>query len=318
MKVIRDGQGDSATTPSVVAIGVFDGVHRGHQAIITRAKIAAADRGVPSVVITFDPHPASVLAPANAPLAIESLERRLERFRELGVDIVRLVTFDEAASSESAESFVRRLIHDELGAVHVVVGEDFRFGRDRYGDARRLSEWGEQLGFSVEACGLIGTGERFSSTSVRRAVLEGRLDTAMEILGHPFGIIGEVIHGDARGGSELGFPTANIQTSVGQLLPTIGIYAGAALAHGKWYPAAISLGRRPQFYENGDTLLEAHLPGFSGDIYGEQLQLVFFAWLRGEESYDSLEALIEQISVDVARTRELFQKISQDGETLLT
>jgi riboflavin kinase/FMN adenylyltransferase len=304
--------------PSVVAIGVFDGVHRGHQMLISKLVEAARVRNIRSVVVTFDPHPATVLAPHAAPQLIETVRQRCEHLRYLGVDEVLVLPFDVTASQEEAVDFVDRVLVNLLRSAHVVIGEDFRFGRERFGDVRRLTQWGGERGFSVESVSLVGDGERFSSTAVRAALSRGDIAEAERILGHAVVLEGSVIHGDARGGAELGFPTANLELASTQIIPGTGIYAGAScLPSGEWMASAISVGTRPQFYDGGELLVEVFVVNFSGNLYGEELRTVFLERLRGEMTFPSVDELVEQMSRDVGQATLIFEEFSPSEETLL-
>lgn len=293
---------------SIVAIGVFDGVHLGHREIIHRTVTTARLHGTPSVVVTFDPTPAEVLAPERAPRLLDSLEHRAALLGELGVDEVRVVPFSHDASQEEARDFVRRVLVDSCRAGLVVVGEDFHFGKNRGGNVATLSAWGEEFEFDTLAMALLSDGERISSTRIRECVARGDVASATVMLGRPFGYFGmQVVHGDSRGGTELGYPTANIAPSTRLIRPALGIYAGSAtLPDGQRYAAAISVGKRPQFYENGDVLIEAFLLDFSGDLYGKPIDLEFFEYVRPEMAFPSVEELVEQMGRDVARTAEIF------------
>lgn len=299
MIVVRDGD---ATPPGrhVVAVGVFDGLHRGHQRVVAEARDAAG--AGPLAVATFDPHPAEVLDPARAPLLIATLDQRLEGLAALGVDVARVVTFDAALAAESAESFVRRVLVAGLGASSVVVGEGFRFGHDRAGDVALLARLGARLGFGVRAVAPYGEDGRISSTRVRAALARGDVEAARGLLGHAFTLRGVVARGDARG-RELGFPTANLAVAARQALPAHGVYAALARTpDGATRPAATSVGVRPQFYDRAATLVEAHLLGFDGDLYGATLDLAFVARLRDEARFSNVNALAAQIGTDVEAT----------------
>lgn len=293
---------------SVVAIGVFDGVHLGHRQIIHRAVATARHHGAPCVVVTFDPTPAEVLAPDRAPRLLDSLEHRAALLRELGVDEVRVVSFSHEAAQEEARDFVRRILVESCQAGMIVVGEDFHFGKNRGGSVATLTEWGEEFEFETLALALLGDGERISSTRIRECVSRGDVASATQMLGRPFGYFGmEVVHGDARGGAELGYPTANIAPSTRLIRPELGIYAGSAtLSDGQRYAAAISVGKRPQFYENGEVLIEAFLLDFFGDLYGKPIDLEFFEFLRPEMAFESVDDLVAQMGRDVAKTAEIF------------
>jgi len=291
-----------------VAIGVFDGVHQGHQAVLRQVVALARDHDLDAIVVTFDPTPAEVLAPERAPKMLATLNDRLREFEALGVDEVRIVQFSADASHEEAVAFVDRVVVAGCGARVVVVGEDFHFGRNRQGNVERLRMWGETRNFAVRPVTLVGDVSHFSSTRTRSLIAAGEVAEAGRVLGRPFSYRNvEVVHGDARGGAELGFPTANIDPSVRLIRPALGIYAGFAdLANGSRLAAAISVGKRPQFYEDGSLLIEAYLCGFSGDLYGQPITLSFLELLRGEMKFDSVESLIEQMHRDVKKTEEVF------------
>lgn len=312
MQIVRDtsacpdlGEG------SAVTIGAYDGLHLGHRAVIDRVRAVAADRSLASAVVTFDRHPASVVRPESAPLLLCDLDQKLELLESTGVDIVVVVGFDEARASETADEFVREVLVECLRARSVIVGADFHFGKGRGGNVALLESLGPDLGFDVLGMDLVdadgspaANGERVSSTSIRRALAEGDLSTASRMLGRRHEVRGVVAHGDARG-RELGFPTANVSVPGSIQLPADGIYAGwFERADGTVHPTAISLGRRPTFYETADaSLLEAHLLDFSGDLYDEHVAVRFVERIRGEEKFDSVEALVEQMNrdCDVAR-----------------
>jgi len=295
----------------VVTIGAYDGVHLGHQAVIAEVRRRAASAGARSVVITFDRHPASVVRPESAPKLLTDLDQKLELLEPTGVDHVYVVTFDEARASESAEDFVRVDLVDRLGARLVAVGDDFHFGRGRAGDVALLSRMGTDLGFEVIGHQLVGIDghaatESVSSTRIRAALADGDLAAANAMLGRPHEVRGIVGHGDARA-RELGFRTANVAVPLDIRLPADGIYAGRYVTpDGVERPCAISLGRRPTFYEFADTsLLEAHLIDFDGDLYGQPAHVRFIEHLRPELKFDSVEALIDQMGRDVEQCRQI-------------
>jgi riboflavin kinase/FMN adenylyltransferase len=311
VQVIRDA--DSCPRPeegTAVTIGFFDGVHLGHRVVIGEARRLAAELGARSAVITFDCHPATVVRPESAPPLLTDLEQRLELLATTGIDYAVVVHFDEERSLESAEDFVRHELVDCLGARAVVVGADFHFGHGRKGDVDLLERMGAEHGFEVDGIELVASGSEgarsVSSTAIRDALAAGDIDGANRMLGRPHEVRGVVQTGDKRG-RELGFPTANVAVPDGIQLPADGIYAGWYVRpDGTEHPAAISLGRRPTFYENQPySLLEAHLLGFSGDLYGQGASVRFVARLRGEERFESVEALVEQIGRDVTRAREV-------------
>jgi riboflavin kinase/FMN adenylyltransferase len=313
MIVLRDGEIDpTSSEPSVVAIGVFDGLHRGHQAIITELISLKKKYDAVATVVTFDPSPAMVLAPDKAPHLLATFEQRLEGLQALHVDQVRVITFNSAVEMESARHFIERVVVKELRARCVVVGEDFHFGHNREGTVSMLRTVGAELGFDVESSPLHGGGERWSSTAVRRSLERGDMVSAQRVLGHHFTLRGVVVHGDERG-EALGFPTANLSLTPHQAIPLDGVYAGATRLGGKWWPAAISVGTRPQFYENGALLVEIHVPGFEGDLYGVELDVVFLARLRAQLKFANVKKLTAQIEHDVVETRHVFAEFASGG-----
>ena len=317
MRVIRDAEPSLSDEPSVVAIGVFDGVHLGHQKVIAILRRLATERHARAVVVTFDPHPARLLAADRAPRSIGTIGQRIETLELLGVDVVRVLTFDRELALESPVEFIERVLVGQLHAVHVVVGRDFHFGRDRAGDVALLTREGAQRGFDVWGAPIYGAATRWSSTVVRQALHAGDVELANATLGRPFVLRGIVEHGDARG-ADLGFPTANLGLATFQQIPAIGIYAGAArLADGDWWPAAISVGTRPQFYASGELLVEVHLPGFSGNLYDAELNVAFLRRLRGELTFEGVGALITQMGHDVSQSVEIFKMFSPRAHALL-
>ncbi len=315
MIVVRDTESaafEGRTTK--VAIGVFDGLHLGHQKVI-ETLLALEGEGL-ATVVTFHPHPALVLAPEHPLRLLQTVEQRLEGLELLGVEQVRLLTFGPKLARQSAQEFIQRALVDELHAVDVLVGRDFRFGHDRQGDVDTLRRAGASRGFVVHEAPTYGV-PRWSSTAVRSALAEGELAAANVILGRPFVLRGDVEHGDARG-RDLGFATANMALGEHQAIPQIGIYAGAArTADGQWHAAAISIGTRPQFYDDGPLLVEVHLPDFSADLYGQQIDVAFLERLRGEITFADVDALVAQIGRDVEQTRVIFKKFSPRDARLL-
>jgi riboflavin kinase/FMN adenylyltransferase len=315
MNIVRDGT-TASREQSVVAIGVFDGLHRGHQAVIARLVALAKEYGTLATVVTFDPSPAMFFAPTKAPRLVATLDQRLEGLEALGVDQVLVLTFDATLANESARDFIQRVLVDQLRTRAVVVGEDFHFGHDRQGNVALLEEVGARDGFSVHPAPLFGDEARWSSTLVRQALARGDLEVARAILGHPFTLRGDVVHGDERGAT-LGFRTANLALGMYQQLPAEGVYAGATAIEGKLWPAVISIGTRPQFYENGELLVEVHVPGFDANLYDSRLDVVFLARLRGQSTFDDESALSEQIGRDVAQTLQIFEDLSSEERQLL-
>ena len=291
MKVTR--LPDADPRPRRVAVGTFDGVHRGHREVI----------GGADTVLTFDPHPLSVIAPARAPLLLTTLERKAELVASLGVEELVVVPFDQEFAALTADEFVDVVLVQRLGATHVSVGENFRFGHGAEGDAARLAADGR---FETRVAPLLEVdGEVVSSSHIRGLVLGGAVEYADQLLGAPFLLTREVVHGDKRG-RELGYPTANLLPADGYVTPGHGVYAcRATVASGATYAAATNIGVRPMFETGRGELIEAFLLDFSADIYDQPLRLEFLKRLRGEKRFESIDALIEQMGRDVDEARAI-------------
>ncbi|MET8681461.1 bifunctional riboflavin kinase/FAD synthetase [Streptomyces sp. NPDC004647] len=294
---------------SVVTIGSYDGVHRGHQLIIGRAVARARELGIPSVIVTFDPHPSEVVRPGSHPPLLAPHHRRAELMAELGVDALLILPFTAEFSKLSPADFVVKVLVDKLHAKVVVEGPNFRFGHKAAGDVDFLAELGATYDYEVEVVDLYvrgeaGGGEPFSSTLARRLIAEGDVAGAMEILGRPHRVEGVVVRGAQRG-RELGYPTANVETLPHTAIPADGVYAGWLEVEGESMPAAISVGTNPQF-DGTDRTVEAYAIDRVGlDLYGLHVAVDFLAYLRGQEKFDSIEALMEGIADDVKRSREM-------------
>ena len=298
---------------SIVTIGAYDGVHRGHRFVIEQVKRTAETLGARSVVVTFDRHPASVVRPESAPRLLTDLEQKLELLARTGVDATVVIHFDEAQSAEAPHSFVQRVLVEGLAMRRIVVGADFHFGSHRQGNVALLRTLGATADFDVEPIELIerndGVDEPISSTAIRRAMAGGDVDVAARLLGRPFQARGPVVQGDQRG-RLLGFPTANVEVPNFICLPADGVYAGwYERPDGSRHPCAINLGRRPTFYEHADhSLLEAHLLDFQGDLYGERAHVEFTHFLRSERKFDGFEALKAQLKHDVEQSRSVLAR----------
>ncbi|MGC4805425.1 bifunctional riboflavin kinase/FAD synthetase [Micromonospora sp. DT233] len=289
---------------SVVTIGVFDGVHKGHQATIGHAVARARQLGVQSVVVTFDPHPAEVVRPGSHPAVLTEPARKAELIEALGVDALCVVPFTPAFSRLPAEAFVHDILVEHLHAALVVVGENFRFGHKAAGDVALLERLGRAFGFSVEGASLVAEASTvFSSTYIRACVDAGDVTAAGVALGRPHRVEGVVVRGDQRG-RELGFPTANLLCHRHAAVPADGVYAAWLVrrGHRERLAAAVSVGTNPTF-SGRERRVEAYALDFSGDLYGERLALDFVTRLRGQVRYDSVEPLIAQMNEDVERTR---------------
>ena len=300
------------TDGAVVTIGAYDGVHLGHQAVLRLVRELADARGFEAALVTFDRHPAEVVRPESAPRLLTTLEQRLELLDATGdLDLCWVLTFDEARSKEAAEDFVREVLVDGIGARLVVVGADFHFGHRRGGNVPLLERMGAELGFEVLGLGLVAvegdpTAVPYSSTRIRELLAKGDVAEAARLLGRPHEVRGVVERGDQRGAEHLGMPTANLTVPERICLPADGVYAGTFVAEDEVErPAAISVGTRPTFYEDGDVLVEAYVLDFDGDLYGQRVKVRFREWVRGQERFDSTEALVEQMNADVEATRRI-------------
>ncbi|MFT5224250.1 MAG: riboflavin kinase/FMN adenylyltransferase, partial [Glaciecola sp.] len=294
---------DVPAVPSAVAVGVFDGVHAGHRQAVRKMAKAATTHSLRPVVLSFDPDPAHVLGPDHAPpLLMTPRTRATTLIHECGVTGVLLLPFTLDVSRLSPADFVQRVLVDALGAKHVAVGANFRFGHKAAGTPELLQQLGQVHGFTVWIEDLLSAEDAVvSATRIRQAVAEGRVEQASELLGRPFLLEGVVVRGD-QVGRELGFPTANLRPDPRLVVPKVGIYAAWAHLDGARVPAAVSIGWRPTF-DGKDLRIEAHLLDFDGDLYGTDLALAFTHRLRDEVKFDTVDALVEQIAADVTDTR---------------
>ena len=288
---------------AAVAVGAFDGVHRGHQAVIASAREAAQRLGVPLGVVTFDPHPRRLFQPEAAPFRLMTADQMARALASLGVDRLYLIPFDAEMAGMSDEDFARRVLSEGLGIAHAAVGFDFTFGKGRSGSPEALRTYGETLGFTVSVTDRIddASGLKLSSSAVREALKAGDMDRAAAILGRPFAIEGEVIHGDKRGRT-IGVPTANVAMS-DYMRPAYGVYATRTrLADGRVIKGVANLGVRPMF-EIEQPLLEIWLLDFNESLYGQTLETELVAFLRGEMKFNGLDELKVQIEADAVAAR---------------
>jgi riboflavin kinase/FMN adenylyltransferase len=282
-----------------LAIGFFDGVHLGHQQIIRQTISDARQHDAIALVITFDRHPNSVVAPNRVPPLIYSLSQKLHAIESVGAESLLLIHFDRAFSEQTGEAFIHELAR-ELGSLQsICVGANFVFGHQRRGNVALLKTLGEELGFSVHGMAAVSLdGEVVSSTRVRETIQAGKLDLASQMLGRPYSLSGPVVTG-AKVGRQLGFPTANLDV-IGLVLPPNGVYAVHAVARGQTYRAVVNIGLRPTL-QNPQPLVqvEAYLLDFSGDLYGQELEIIFVEKLRAEKKFASMAELKEQIARDI-------------------
>jgi riboflavin kinase/FMN adenylyltransferase len=293
MKVISLPDVEPGSRPRRVSIGTFDGVHLGHREVIRGA----------DTVLTFDPHPLAVIHPEATPKLISTFTVKRDLIAGLGVDELVVIPFDKGFASQTAEEFVKDVLIDRLGAAQVSVGENFRFGKFARGTPEFLEEHGE---FETRVVPLVeAAGEAISSSHIRGLVAAGEVGPAAEFLGGPFLFEGEVVPGDRRG-RDLGMPTANLVPDERYVVPGHGVYA--AWAHG--FPAAVNVGVRPTFETGRGLLVEAHLIGFDGDLYGETLRIAFVERLRGEKRFESVDDLIAQMNRDVEEAKQIAESAS--------
>jgi len=303
MELIRDLESvPDAVKGGVLTVGVFDGVHLGHQAVLRRAVARADALGAAATVFTFHPHPLEVLRPGEAPPLIQTFGQKLEMIRTLGVAAVLWPRDTAGILAMTPEGFIRTVARDALAVRAMVEGGGFRFGAGGAGDPAMLEDLGCACGFDVEFVGVVEVdGRRVSSTRIRQAIAAGRVDEAARCLGRPYSYVGTVVEGHHRG-ARLGYPTVNV--SAPQFLrPAEGVYAGRAEVHGRRHAAAISVGRTPTFGDQGPLTVEAHLLDFEGELYGEQVTLEFVAYLRPQHTFTNPEALKAALARDCSRVR---------------
>ncbi len=291
---------------SWLTVGVFDGVHRGHQQIMHQLTAGAHAAGVPAVVVTFWPHPATVLGNREVK-TLTTPDERADLLAALGVDIVVTQTFDASVANTSAADYVA-LLKKHLGFDHFLIGYDFALGKGRQGNAARLAEMGQALGYEVDVIPALGDESGvISSTEIRKLVALGDVADAAVLLGHCYGLHGPVEHGDNRG-HDLGFPTANISYPDGKLLPANGVYACHVWVDGRRHAGAINVGVRPQFHQDAaKPLVEAYILDFDRDLYGRDLRLEFVERLRDERKFSSVDGLVAQMHRDVLKAREILR-----------
>lgn len=294
--------GDRGT---VVTVGTFDGVHRGHWHLLSEVCRTAERLGMPSVLVTFDPHPLQILRPDHAPPLLTTPREKIEVLAESGLNYVVFLRFDRRLSNYSPERFVTEILIGRFGMRHLVIGYDHGFGRGRSGDVKMLQALGGELGFGVDVVGPVSWGsDPVSSTRIRRALLEGDVKAAAEGLGRPYSIRGYVVRGDGRG-RRLGFPTANLElTDPARLVPAPGIYAVRAQYRTRSLDGVLHVGPRPTFPGAAATI-ELHLFDFDEDLYGAELQVRFCARLRGIERFETEQALIEAMGQDCAEAKRV-------------
>lgn len=298
----------------VMAIGVFDGVHRGHQAILRRLVERAREKAGTSVILSFHPHPQKVISPADAPLLLQTPRQKEAILESLQIDVLIKLPFNRRFSLLSPREFAHDILFKQ-GIREIYVGSNFRFGHRRSGDFDTLKRLGQEFGFEVYETEVVCfRGTRVSSTRIREVLRQGRVALARRLLCRPYQIRGTVVRGSGRG-RDLGFPTANLHPE-NELIPATGIYATRVRVNGNRLVGATSIGYRPTFPQALPhvPVVETYILDFKGDIYGQALQLDFWFRLRGEKRFDSLEALVEKMNADIARIRRYWQKVLSSGK----
>ena len=292
----------------VLALGNFDGMHRGHLKIIERVRRGAEERGSTAVAMTFDPHPSKIVRPDKAPPLLMTPQQKLESLACAGMHGVAIVRFTPDLARWEPEAFVRTVLVEWLRVAEVWVGANFLFGHDRSGNFSLLRSLGARYGFRAENIDPVRYKDFVvSSTRVRRLISEGRVDEAGALLGHHYALDGSVVQGQKRG-RELGFPTANVCAD-NELLPPNGVYATTMIVDGVAYPSLTNIGTRPTFESGEESVIETHALGFDKDLYGTKVRIGFVLRLRDEKKFDGIDALKSQIDADQARTRDLFDRM---------
>ncbi len=298
----RDGRG------TVITVGTFDGVHRGHWAVLQEIRRRAQESGLRSVLVTFHPHPLKIVRPDEAPPLLTTPAEKKEILAETGLDYAAFLSFNHVLADYSPRRFVEEILMARLHVEELVIGYDHGFGRGRSGSVATLREIGQELGFAVDVVSPVKTGETpVSSTRIRKALLDRRVEDARQGLGRPYCLRGLVVRGDGRG-SQLGFPTANLRVTVnGKLIPPAGVYAVRAGLRRGTFDGAIHIGPRPTFRGSPPTI-ELHLLNFEGDLYGEEVRVEFIRFLRDVQPFSSASALVDQLRADVEAARRMLRE----------
>jgi len=297
MKIFHGTENANILRPTVLTLGVFDGLHLGHQKIMkTVVERAIAAEAVPTA-ITFDPHPRSVLHPENSPPLLQTLDQRLSNFEVLGIKQAIVIRFDEEFANKQAEIFLREIIHERLQAKEIYLGHGFAFGKNRGGNIKLLKKMSEELGFVADEVAEVRLrGKRISSSKIRKLLKDGKVNLARRMLGRPYGVEGVIIRGDRRGHT-IGFPTANLKPN-NRVIPKYGVYATAILIDGVWRKGITNVGVRPTFEGNNDPSIETYVFDFDRDLYGDVLRVRFLHRIRDEKKFNGIEELTSQIQKD--------------------
>ncbi|HEY8563220.1 MAG TPA: bifunctional riboflavin kinase/FAD synthetase [Pyrinomonadaceae bacterium] len=308
MKIFHGTDNAGIARGTVLTLGVFDGLHLGHQRIMQTVVESAAATGAVPTVITFDPHPRAVLHPENAPPLLQTLDQRLANFEVLGIKQTIVIRFDKEFADTDAETFLRDIVHERLQAREVFLGKGFFFGRNRGGNIDLLREMSKKLGFFADEVAEVRLrGARISSSKIRRLLADGKVNLARRMLGRPYGVEGQIIHGLQRGRT-IGFPTANLHPH-NRVIPKFGVYATATLIDGKWRRSITNVGIRPTFDDASNPSIESYIFDFDGDLYGDVLRVRFLRRLRDERKFNGIDELRAQIQKDTRRALNYFSRI---------
>jgi riboflavin kinase/FMN adenylyltransferase len=307
MKIFHGTGNAKISRPTVLTLGVFDGLHLGHQRImqtvVNRAKLVNA---VPTA-ITFDPHPRSVLYPENTPPLLQTLDQRLAAFEFLGIEQAIVIRFNKDFAAQDADTFLREIVHDRLQAKEVYLGKGFAFGKNRGGNIELLRKLSAELGFAAdEVAEVCLRGRRISSSRIRELLSDGRVNLARRYLGRPYGVEGVIVRGDRRGHT-IGFPTANLKPK-NRVVPRYGVYATATLIDGDWRRSITNIGVRPTFKAEADPSIETYIFDFDGDLYGDVLRVRFLHRIRDERKFNGIEELKNQVAKDSQIALNYFQR----------
>ncbi|QQS39971.1 MAG: bifunctional riboflavin kinase/FAD synthetase [Acidobacteriota bacterium] len=307
MQIFHGTENASIARLTVLTLGVFDGLHLGHQAIMkTVVERASVSEGVPTV-ITFDPHPRAVLHPESAPPMLQTLDQRLANFNVLGIEQAIVIRFTKEFADQEAEEFLREIVHERLQAKEIYLGHGFAFGKERRGDIELLRKMSGELGFTADEVPEVRLrGIRISSSRIRQLLKDGQVNLARRMLGRPYGIEGVIIRGDRRGHT-IGFPTANLKPE-NRVVPKFGVYATATLIEGVWKKGVTNIGVRPTFESDSEPSIETHIFDFEGDLYGSVLRVRFLHRIRPERKFSGIGELKAQIERDVETAKRFFSR----------
>lgn len=308
MKIFHGTDNAGIARPTVLTLGVFDGLHLGHQRIMQIVAERAQATGSVPTAITFDPHPRSVLYPENAPPLLQTLDQRLANFEVIGIEQAIVIRFDRHFADQDAQIFLRDIIHDRLQAKEVYLGKGFAFGKNRGGNIDLLRQMSQELGFFADEVEEVTLrGQRISSSKIRELLKNGRVNLARRYLGRPYGVEGQIVRGDQRGRT-IGFPTANLKPR-NRVIPKYGVYATANLIDGVWRRSITNVGIRPTFDGDKEPSIESYIFDFDGDLYGDVLRVRFLHRIRDERKFGGIEELKTQIEHDTKNTLNYFKRL---------